>query len=172
MTDQTPPPRRRRWRRGLFELALILLIVAGVQWWKSWPLATGAAPSLAGVTLDGRPFDLAQWQGQPVLVHFWATWCPVCQVMGGTIDGIAKDYPVIGVALQSGTRETLQTALRAAGHTFPVLSDPEGAIASRWGVQGVPTTFVIDPAGHIRFATVGVSTGPGLRLRLWVAGLQ
>jgi peroxiredoxin len=76
---------------------------------------------------------------------------------------------VITVALQSGSPEEFRDFLRKSGHDFPVIADPEGQIARRWGVQGVPATFVLDAAGRIRFASVGVSTGPGLRLRLWSA---
>jgi peroxiredoxin len=59
--------------------------------------------------------------------------------------------------------------MRQTGLDFPVLADPDGRIARRWGVFGVPATFVVDAAGQIRAATVGVSTGPGLRARLWLA---
>jgi len=47
--------------------------------------------------------------------------------------------------------------------------DPDGEIARRWGVAGVPASFVIDPEGRIASSTVGLSTEPGLRLRLWAA---
>ncbi|MGE0082668.1 MAG: protein disulfide oxidoreductase, partial [Thiohalomonadaceae bacterium] len=43
------------------------------------------------------------------------------------------------------------------------------ALAARYGVRAVPTTFIIDGAGRIRFREVGYTTGPGLRLRLWLA---
>jgi thiol-disulfide isomerase/thioredoxin len=84
------PKRKHRWRGWLLNLVLILLIFTGIQWWKARPLASGEAPSLAGLMLDGRAFDLADLRGQPVLIHFWASWCLVCKVMGGAIAGIAR----------------------------------------------------------------------------------
>lgn len=60
--------------------------------------------------------------------------------------------------------------MREAGHAFPVIADPDGQLASLWGIRGVPASFVIDAAGRIRYSTVGVSTEPGLSLRLWAAG--
>ncbi len=161
-----------RWRGWLLNLVLVLLVFGAVQWWKARPLARGESPPLAGVTLEGRPFDLGDLRGQPVLVHFWATWCPVCRVMDGAIDGIAEDHRVITVALQSGPSHDIQRFMREAGLAFPVIADPEGRIASRWGVSGVPATFFVDAAGQIRDATVGVSTGPGLRARLWLTTLR
>jgi hypothetical protein len=52
---------------------------------------------------------------------------------------------------------------------LPVISDPQGGIANTWGVKGVPTTFILDGEGKIRFVEVGYTTGLGLRARLWLA---
>ncbi|MCG6897873.1 MAG: protein disulfide oxidoreductase [Thiocapsa sp.] len=170
--DPTPAARRaRRLRRWLIDIALILAIVAGVHWWKARPLVSGEAPPLAELTLDGRALDLADLRGQPVLVHFWASWCPMCKLMDGAVAALARDHPVVTVAMQSGDRAALQDVMRQTGHDFPVIADPTGQIAGRWGVIGVPASFVVDSAGQIRFATVGVSTEPGLRLRMWAAAV-
>ena len=55
------------------------------------------------------------------------------------------------------------------GLSFPVLNDRDGALARAYGVGGVPATFIVDPEGRIAFTTVGLSSGPGLRARLWLA---
>jgi thiol-disulfide isomerase/thioredoxin len=174
MTPSHPAPnahgkKRRQLWSWLLNLVLIAAAFGAVAWWKTRPLASGVAPPLAGVTLSGHAFDLRTARTEPVLVHFWATWCPVCRMMDGTIDALAKDHRVITVALHSGTPPEIARYMREAGLAFPVLADPEGQIASRWGVSGVPATFVVDTAGQIRAATVGASTGPGLRTRLWLA---
>jgi thiol-disulfide isomerase/thioredoxin len=158
-----------RLRGWVLNLVVIALAFSAVQWWRTRPLASGPAPALAGATLAERAFDLRTERSEPVLVHFWATWCPVCRMMEGTVDGIAKDHRVITVALQSGTPQEIGRFMRKEGLDFPVIPDPDGRIASRWGVSGVPATFVVDSAGQIRDATVGLSTGPGLRARLWLA---
>ena len=160
--------RARAVRNWLINLVLILLVVAGVQWWKTRPLASGAAPSLVGLTRDGRTLDLAEFRGQPVLIHFWATWCPVCRLMDGAIDDLAHDYPVVTVALQSGTPEDLGRFMQEHGLHFPVIADPDGQLATRWGVRGVPSTFIVDANKQIRQSTVGASTEWGLRVRLWM----
>ncbi|NVZ07912.1 protein disulfide oxidoreductase [Allochromatium humboldtianum] len=168
------PTTRQRWRRRLggwlVNLVLIVAIVVGVQWWKGRTLVTGEAPPLVGRTVDGTSIDLADWRGRPVLVHFWATWCPVCRITDGTIDAIANDHAVVTVALQSGTEDEIRAYMREAGQDFRVVLDPDGRLARTWGVAGVPTSFVIDGDGRIRSSIVGVSTGLGLRLRLWLAG--
>ncbi|MFY9975023.1 MAG: protein disulfide oxidoreductase [Chromatiaceae bacterium] len=163
------PTRRGRVRGWLLNLLLILLVLGGVQWWKSRPMASGEAPSLKALSLDGRPLDLADLRGQPVLVHFWATWCPVCRLENGAIDAIARDHRVVTVALQSGDAAEIRDFMTAEGLSFEVLPDQTGAMASQWGVPGVPATFILDPAGRIAFSTPGISSEWGLRARLWAA---
>jgi peroxiredoxin len=162
--------RAKRLRDWVINIALILAIVGAVQWWKARPLVTGTAPPLVGVTLDGQAFDLAAHTGRPVLVHFWASWCPVCGLMDGAVAAIAEDHTVVTVAMQSGDPHELRRHMAETGHAFPVIADPTGQIAHRWGVVGVPATFVVDPSGRIRDAVVGIATQPGLRWRLWRAG--
>jgi thiol-disulfide isomerase/thioredoxin len=163
----TPP--RRPWLR-LSNLLLILAAFAVIHWWRTEPLASGDAPPLKGRLVAGdKVFDLAQLRGRPSLVHFWASWCPVCKLGDEAIDSIARDFPVITVAMQSGDPSDILAHLRKEGLSFPVIPDPYGELASAWGVQGVPATFVLDGNGEIRFATMGYTTEVGLRGRLWAA---
>jgi peroxiredoxin len=76
---------------------------------------------------------------------------------------------VLTVALQSGEPVEISAYMQGAGLNFPVIPDPDGAIASRWGVRGVPASFILSGDGQIVSTTVGLSTESGLRLRLWAA---
>lgn len=164
-----PGGKGRRAREWAINLGLALLVVLAFQWWKGLPLARGPAPPLQGIDLTGQTIDLANDAGEPVLVHFWAVWCPMCKLGEGSIEAIARDHTVITVALQSGTPDDIRAHLKDGGRTFTTIPDPDGTLAARWGVAGVPTSFVVDREGQIRFATVGLSSGPGLRARLWAA---
>ena len=166
---QKPGPRRQRLSRWVLNLALILTVFLGVQWWQARPLASGAAPPLSGLTLNGQAMNLASLRGTPVLVHFWATWCPACKLVNGAIDAIAKDHRVMTVAMQSGDSTEVRRFMAQANLGFPVVTDEDGALADRWGVRGVPASFVLDADGQIAYATTGVSTETGLRARLWAA---
>jgi thiol-disulfide isomerase/thioredoxin len=150
---------------------VVLLLILGIRAWQQSGTASGPAPVLAGELLDGKPVVLAAFAGQPVLVHFWATWCPICRAEQDSIDALARDLPVISVAMQSGSREEVVQFLRNEALSFPVLNDPDGSIAAQWGVRAVPASFIVDGAGQIRFLEIGYTTGVGLRLRLWLAGL-
>lgn len=159
---------KRRWLAWLRDGLLVLLVLGAVQWWQSRDLADAAAPPLLGLMVDGSPFQLDPAEG-PTLVHFWAEWCPVCRLEQGTIDSIAEDRRVVTVATTSGTAEEVAAFLAEEGLGFPVLMDESGDIARSWGVNGVPATFVVDSRGQISSATMGYTTGIGLRLRLWAA---
>ena len=107
-----------------------------------------------------------------MLVHFWATWCPICRAEQGSIAAIAHDYPnVITVAMQSGTPQEVSRHMHEQGIDFPVVNDQDGMLSGAWGVHAVPVSFIIAPDGQVRFIEVGYTTGIGLRLRLWLAGI-
>jgi peroxiredoxin len=164
------PAKKPRWRRWLLELLVVALVLAAVQWWQARGVASGTAPDLSGTLLDGRQVDLAAERGRPVLVHFWAAWCPICRLEQGSIDALARDYRVISVATTSGSAAEVHRHMQREGLAFPVLMDKEGDVARAWGVSGLPASFVIDPAGQVAHAMVGYTTGMGFRMRLWLAG--
>lgn len=172
----TPPAdkisRRKIWRRRALELLLFIVLIAGIRAWQQRDMVSGVAPPLSGTTLDGSAYTLPARPAQPVLVQFWATWCPICRAEQGSIAAIAQDHPnVITVAMQSGSDAEVAKHLVAQGLHFPVLNDADGRLSASWGVNAVPAIFVIGPDGRIRFVEVGYTTGLGLRLRLWLAGV-
>ena len=114
--------------------------------------------------------DLKDLRGKPVLVHFWATWCPICRAEDGSIHDLAQDYRVLTVATNSGDAQEIARYMEENNLEFPVLLDESGEMGSRWGVNGVPSSFIVDSAGEIRSVAVGYTTGIGLRIRLWLAG--
>ena len=162
----TPHPKRRRWLR---DALLLLAVVAAVHIYQTRHAVTGLAPPVVGTDVRGQSIDLAVLRGRPVLVHFWATWCPVCRAEEDSIAAIARDWTVLGIALEDTPPAELQAYMDKAGLNFPTLRDVQGQLAQAYGARAVPTTFVIDASGHIRFTEVGYTTGPGLRLRLWLA---
>lgn len=173
MTNDTgSKPRKAKWRSLAVNILLFVVVVAGVRTWQHRDMISGAAPALQGVTLSGQPYVLPAHPAQPVLVHFWGTWCPICRAEQNSIVAIAHDHPnIITVAMQSGKPEEVARYLREQGADFPVINDPDGSISSAWGVHAVPASFIIAPDGKVRFVEVGYTTGPGLRLRLWLAGM-
>ena len=103
------------------------------------------------------------------MIHFWATWCPVCRLELDNIAALQPEHRVITLAMMSGTDGEILDYLKETKIDFPVISDPQGSIAQNWGVTGVPATFILDGEGRIRFVEVGYTTTLGLRARLWLA---
>jgi thiol-disulfide isomerase/thioredoxin len=168
--------RKRRWgqrlRRWGVEGAIVLLVLAAVHWYKARPLAEGIAPPLSGRAIDTlEPISLRPPLELPALVHFWASWCPICKLEEGSIEALGKGHDVITVAMQSGTDAEISRYLSERALDLRVIADPSGEIARQWGVQVVPASFIIDRNGRIRFRRVGYTTGFGLRARLWLAAI-
>jgi thiol-disulfide isomerase/thioredoxin len=166
---------RRRLRRLLREALLVAAVVVAVQLWQGRGLADGVAPPLAGELVTGEAASLesaiARAQGKPVVVAFWATWCGVCKAEAGNLEAIAADHPLVAVATSSGNAAEIAGYLAERGRSLPSMVDANGELAGRWGVRGLPTHFIIDGRGNIRFRLVGYTTTLGLRVRLWWAGL-
>lgn len=170
-TDSVPKKSRRRWR-WVIEIGVLALVVFAVHAYQVRASAAGPAPPLTGVGLQGEPVDLAQFRERPVLVYFWASWCPICRVQQPVIKAVGEDWTVVSVAWQEDlSTDALRDYVQKAGFEFPVLEDVDGDLGKRYGIQGVPTAFVVDPAGQIRFVEVGYSTTLGLRARLWLADI-
>jgi peroxiredoxin len=159
-----------RWVRWGLELTLMLLVYFGVRAWMQRDLPIGPAPAIQAITLTGQPVELAALARQgPVLVHFWATWCPICALEQGSIQSISTDHPVITIASQSGDDRAVHDYMQEHALSFAVVMDEDGELMQRYGLRGVPASFIIDRNGKIVYREVGYTTEIGLRIRLWLA---
>lgn len=155
------------WKSNLWFWLVLLAIVFGLPAVFDRSLVHGAPPPMEAYDLDGIPFAWSDMAGQPVVLYFWATWCPICRAMQGSIGSVAKDHAVITVALQSGNDAELRSYLRKEGLPLRVISDPEGSLVERYGLRGVPALFFVNRQGRIRFVATGYTSEIGIRLRIW-----
>jgi len=164
------PTKKRRWLKLFFEVFLIIAIVFGIRAWQQRNMVTGVAPTFQSVLLDGKSISLEDYTGKPLLLHFWAEWCPFCKFEESSVTEIEKDWPVLTVAYQSGNKADVEKHMSARNITsWPTIVDQDSRLAELFGVKGVPTTYIIDGNGNIRFTEVGLTSGWGLRARLWWA---
>ncbi|MCW8918503.1 MAG: protein disulfide oxidoreductase [Gammaproteobacteria bacterium] len=166
-TARTPGKRLLGWAT---QLAVLLLLVLALEAFLTRDALGVVAPPIEAATLEGEPFSLQQFSGESAVVHFWATWCPVCELEQGMVATAAVRLPLITVAMQSGSPTEVRAYLQQQGVAYPVINDEHGQLAARYGVKAVPASFILDGAGRVRFATRGYTTGWGLRIRLWLAG--
>lgn len=139
-------------RSGLFLSFLIVLCV--VSFGFSRPArAVSKAPDFSLKSVNGKTYRLSAYRGKPVLLNFWATWCPDCRAelpslvaMAGRFEGKLQ---VISVSIDS-SEGRLKEYLKAHPLPFPVLSDPKREVAfDQYAVFGIPATFFIDKNGNL-----------------------
>ncbi|WP_418640559.1 redoxin domain-containing protein [Sulfurimonas sp. ST-27] len=107
-------------------------------------------------------------KNKPVLVHFWASWCPTCKLEASNIEFLSHYFEVITIAVKSGSDEKLQKYLDENNYTFKVVNDKNGKLSSIFHISGFPTTFIYDKHKKLVFSEVGYTSTPGLYLRmLW-----
>jgi peroxiredoxin len=153
------------------QITVLVAIYWGIQAWIIRDMSSGPVPTVVAGQVDGNtPLSLPLDAQGPYLIHFWASWCPICGVMEGAVNDVATDYPVIGIALKSGSHDEVRAFMVEHEIDYPVISDANGVISQRFGVTGVPSTFVVDRDNTVRFRDRGLSSEWGLRLRLWLAG--
>ncbi|MGW8246754.1 MAG: protein disulfide oxidoreductase [Acidiferrobacterales bacterium] len=163
---------RKAWVQNLVWVLLFVVIFFSVRAWQQQAMPKGKAPTfLSTITVSGKPIDLSDYRGKPLMLYFWATWCKICEFEQGSIRSISEDYPVVSVALQSGSATQVGAYMKQHELSMPTAVDEFGEIASRYGVRGTPTAFFIDANGIIRSVEVGYTSEIGMRIRLWLAGL-
>jgi len=118
---------------------------------------------------DPLPNTLHVESNKPVMIHFWATWCPICKTEIDNIQRISKDYQVITIVVKSGTDEDIQKYLKDRNFDFKVLNDDNGIIAKKFGIKVYPTTIIYNKNREVVFSDVGYTSTFGLYLRMWWA---
>ncbi len=119
------------------------------------------APDFTLTTLAGETFTLSALRGRPVVVNFWATWCPPCRAempeLQATSQRLSGQVAIVGVD-QMEPASLVRDFASSLGLSFAIPLDANGAISRLYRVRSLPTTFFIDRAGVIRQIQVGPLT--------------
>ncbi len=153
------------------EVLIFLALYFGLRAWMQREMVHGTPPPISAADITGKPVDLESYRGRPLLIHFWASWYKICELDRGAISSVAADWPVLTVAMQSGDAERLREFQAHHRMDWRTVADDDAAISKQYGVLAVPTFFILDEQGIIRFRESGFTTSWGLRLRLWLAQL-
>ena len=117
------------------------------------------APNFDTVDMKGNIWSLSKQKGQVVFVNFWATWCAPCREEMPSMQRLYAKLPKDKfkmVALYNRDKpEPVKNFLAKLGITIPILSDETNIIGARYGLTGLPETFIIDKQGVIREKYIG-----------------
>jgi cytochrome c biogenesis protein CcmG/thiol:disulfide interchange protein DsbE len=127
------------------------------------PLIGKPAPTFGLLTLDGKKtLKLTDFQGQVVVINFWASWCADCRIEHGALAAAWDRYRdqrviLLGIAFQDRASAS-RSYIDDMGGDWPQLVDPGEGTALAYGVYGVPETFVIGADGRVAAKRVGAVT--------------
>jgi len=112
---------------------------------------------------DGNSFKLSEMEGKPIVLNFWASWCPPCKIEMPDFENVYQELgdeiQFMMINMTDGQRETVNNAnkfISAEGYTFPVYFDTMHEGMSAYGIRSIPTTFFIDKDGYIATSYIGL----------------
>jgi len=117
------------------------------------------APDFSLQDLQGKTVNLADHRGKVVLLNFWATWCPTCRKEGSSFNILYRQYRSQDFILyridNKESRETVLKFLERESLQVPILLDEKGKAGRLFGVWVLPTTYLIDRQGNMRYRSIG-----------------
>jgi thiol-disulfide isomerase/thioredoxin len=164
-------PQRHEGRLGYTFAAglLALTVLAGVALLPRVSLApaksAGPAPAFVLPVLHngekGSRLSLADLQGQPVLLDFWATWCGPCAAQTPILDRLAKRYEgrglrVVGINVADDDPSAAMRYAAKKNLSYPIVLDADGSVQREYGVSKLPTLVLVDKRGQVHRVASGL----------------
>ena len=124
-----------------------------------------SAPEVSFQLEDGKPAKLSDYKGKPLVLSFWASWCAPCRKELPTLAAYAATRPDVTFLAVNIDKERPPAAqfIREVKLALPVVYDPESSVMAKFDVVSMPTTFMIDKNGTVKFRKVGFSAETGLK---------
>lgn len=120
------------------------------------PATPVMAPDFALVDMNGRQVRLSDQRGKKVLINFWTTWCKYCRVEMPVLQKFYeqtkdKNWQVLMVNITSMEKNfsDVENYLKSNNFTFPVLIDKDGLVTAQYGINSIPTSFILNEKGEV-----------------------
>jgi thiol-disulfide isomerase/thioredoxin len=169
--DQLPSPWPGRIWRFLRSTLITLVLSVGlflvISTLRGGVALPEEAPDFRATTLDGKPVQLSALRGKPVVLYFWASWCPVCKVTSPSVDGFASrhpDVPVLAIAMEDA--DVARAYLAGAKRSYLPVAENDELGKAYSVVRALPTTVVIDAQGKVAWSRQGALLPFELDLRV------
>ncbi|MDZ7630251.1 MAG: TlpA disulfide reductase family protein [Gemmatimonadaceae bacterium] len=161
--------------RARLELVFWLAVTVFVAY-RLWPQAAAVlgvasshqeAPDFRLTTLDGATISRESLRGKVVLVNVWATWCPPCRVEMPGFQKVydrkrAAGFTIVGISTDTEGSEPVARYLSERAITYPVAMATNGVVQAFGGADALPTSFLLDRRGRIRYTVTGFFASPAL----------
>ncbi len=144
------------------------------------PLAPGThAPAFSAKTTTGKTLNLKSLRGKVVLVDYWATWCGPCRMATPTLQALHKQFGPKGLAVVGMSVDDARSVaqvkpfMKSFGMTYTVTTSPDAnsKAASAYKVDGIPSQYLIDKKGVVRWSQAGYSDGEKVMLSAMIKKL-
>ena len=152
---------KKRSTTTLVSLAAVFFCLVSCGNQKTETKETPKAPELEIIDLaTNQKVDVQRYKGKVLFVNFWASWCPPCKEempsMQALLNELADDarFAMITILYRDDPKDAVGY-MKASGYAFPVFVDADGLSARKYGVTGVPETFLIDKKGISRKHVIG-----------------
>lgn len=141
---------------------LIVLVATSLLQSESDPEATTETVEASFTYFDGSDGNLSDFRGQPLVLNFWASWCPPCIAEMPDLQAVYTDYKdrvdFLGLNMQETNIENARALVEETGVRYPLGNDPDGAIYNSFGGIAMPTTVLISADGEVVNVHGGILT--------------
>ena len=155
---------KKYFKEAIVFVFMLMIIMNIISYYRALDLNKESLDIKSFMLIDNTEYLIPD--NKKILVHFWATWCPTCKFEASNIEKISKDYEVITVAVQSGSREQIQKYLDDNELTFKVVNDENAVYSKKFNIKLFPTTLIFDKNKELKFSEVGYTSTAGLYSRM------
>ncbi|MDD5158316.1 redoxin domain-containing protein [Sulfurimonas sp.] len=152
----------------LFFLFFVITITANIiSIYRSANLNKEQLQATSFILSDGLKYITEE--NKPLIVHFWATWCPICRAELSNIEFISKHYQVLTVAVNSGSNNEMAEYAKKHKLNFKIINDSDGVMAKKFNISMFPTTIIYNKNKNIAFIDTGYTSTLGILSKVWWA---
>ncbi len=156
---------------------LILIIFVFLPFSVSAAISVGdTVPSFKARSIDGsNNVSMDEYRGKVVLIDFWASWCPPCLKSFPKYDDLRReigtsDFEIVAINVDENTDDA-KKFLSKHPVSFPIVKDPKGVLPGVFGVKAMPTSYLIDKNGVVKYVPAAFKEGDIEKLRVEIEKL-